>query len=172
MPYRNLAKLTSLSSVAVHKRVLELVKQGIINRFQAEIDIRAIKGTSIMVFGRTESSSPSQLYNSLAENDCTSMVLLGSGDYFYIGTMLRISLPTGVVHRFRSGRRADAAGRCRNPHDTAFGRAYGRHPDPSEISPLEVRMISALRNDARKRTTDVAKELGVTARPSLPSSRR
>ena len=36
-------------------------------------------------------------------------------------------------------------------------------PDPSEISPLEVRIISALRNDARKRTTDVAKELGVTS---------
>jgi DNA-binding Lrp family transcriptional regulator len=44
------------------------------------------------------------------------------------------------------------------------GKRMADIPDPGEISPLEVRIISALRDDARKRTTDVAKEIGVTAR--------
>ncbi len=164
MPYRNLAKLTSLSSVAVHKRVLELVKQGIINSFQAEIDIRAVKGTSIMVFGRTESPSPSQLYNALAANDCTSMVLLGSGNYVYIGAMLRsVSELESYIEFVRdAGRMPQAVAGIHTIRPS--GKRMADIPDPSEISSLEVRIISALRNDARKRTTDVAKEVGATAR--------
>jgi DNA-binding Lrp family transcriptional regulator len=164
MPYRNLAKLTGLSPVAVHKRVLELINQGIINKFQAEIDIRALKGMSIMVFGRSESSSPSQLSQALAENDRTSMVLFGSGNYVYVGAMLRsVSEMEHYIEFVRdAGKMPQAVAGIHTIRPS--GKRMADIPDPGEISPLEIRIISALRDDARRRTTDVAKELGVTAR--------
>jgi DNA-binding Lrp family transcriptional regulator len=164
MPYRDLAKLTGLSSVAVHKRVQELIDVGIINKFRAEIDIRALKGVSIMVFGRSESSSPSQLCQALAQNNSTSMVLFGSGNNVYVGAMLRsISHLEPYIEFVRE------AGRM--PHAIAgihtirpSGERLADIEERDEISPLELRIISALKDDARKRTTDVAKEVGVTAR--------
>jgi DNA-binding Lrp family transcriptional regulator len=164
MPYRDLAKLTGLSPVAVHNRVQELADRGIINKFQAEIDIRALKGLGIMVFGRTESSSPSQLSQALQQNDSTSMVLFGSGGHIYVGAMLRSisDLEPYIDFVRKAGQMPQAIAGIHTIRPS--GKRMVDMPEPGEISPLEVRIIAALRDDARRRASDVAKELGVTAR--------
>lgn len=58
MPYRLLGRTVGISSVAAHKRVQELMASGIIDGFRAEIDIRALRGASVMVFGHSEMASP------------------------------------------------------------------------------------------------------------------
>ncbi|MBI0584370.1 MAG: hypothetical protein ISF22_09115 [Methanomassiliicoccus sp.] len=73
----------------MHKRVQELKASGIIEGFYAEIDIRAARGTSIVVFGRSGTSSPTELYKALGADDQASMVLVGSGNFVFVGAMLR-----------------------------------------------------------------------------------
>jgi len=164
MPYRDLAKLTGLSSVAVHKRVQELARSGVINGFKAEIDIRALRGASIMVFGRSDIPSASELSDVLSKDERTSMVLVGSGNYVYVGGILRsiTDLESFVEFVRTSGKMPQAIAGLHTTRPS--GVKVTDIQDPSEITPLEMRIIASLRNDARKRTTDVAKELGVSAR--------
>jgi DNA-binding Lrp family transcriptional regulator len=164
MPYRDLGRLVGLSSVAAHKRVQELVDAGVINGFRAEIDIRAVRGVSIMVFGRSEMASPGRLCEDLAKNDRTSMVLFGSGNQVYVGAVLRSlsELEPYIEFVRTSGRMPQAIAGIHTIRPS--GERLADVQDPGELSPLELRIISALRDDARRRTTDVAKEVGVTAR--------
>ncbi len=164
MPYKNLAKLTGISAVAVHKRVQELVKQGVIAGFRAEIDVRAVKGMGIMVFGRSETTMPSRLCEALAEDDRTSMILIGSGNYIYVGAILRsIAELESYLQFVRSvGKMPQAVAGLHTVRPS--GLRVSDISDPGQIMPLELRIISSLHNDARKRTTEVAEELGVSAR--------
>jgi Lrp/AsnC family leucine-responsive transcriptional regulator len=162
--YKDLGKLTGLSAVAVHNRVHDLMGSGIIGGFQAEIDIRALKGSSLMIFGRTEINSPTELCKALGANDSTSMVLIGSGNYVYIGAMVRsISGLEEYLSFVRSvGRMPQAVAGIHTIRPS--GAKMTDIPDVGNITPLEMRILAALRNDARKRTTDISSELGVSAR--------
>ncbi len=164
MPYRLLGKLVGLSPVAVHKRVQELMASGIIDGFRAEIDIRALRGASVMVFGRSEISSPKQLFQALGADDSTSMVLVGSGNFVFVGAMLRsftdLERYLDFVRREGKMPQAEAGLHTIRPSGVRMTDIQ----DPGEITPLEMRIIASLRNDARKRAADVAAELGVSAR--------
>lgn len=168
-PYHAIAKQLGISTVAVHKRVQSLVGQGIIGAFRAEVDIRAVRGASVMVFGRSEAASTSQLCDTLATDDSTSMVLLASGNFVYVGAMLRsISDLERYLEFVRSAGQMPKA--VAGLHTTRpSGLRMTDIPDPGAVSPLEMRIIASLRHDARKRTTEVAKELGIT--PRMVSSR-
>lgn len=81
--------MVGICSVAAHKRVQELRDSGMINGSSAEIDIRALRGAFIMVFGRTGISSPTLLHQVLGSNKHKSMILIGSSNYVFRGAMLR-----------------------------------------------------------------------------------
>jgi DNA-binding Lrp family transcriptional regulator len=164
MPYRRLGHLVGLSPVAAHKRVQELVASGVIEGFRAEIDIRALRGAPIMVFGRSEMSSPTQLRQALGADDSTSMVLVGSGNFVFVGAMLRsIDRLEQYLDFVRGeGRIPDAVAGLHTVRPSGE-RVIDPH-DIGEITPLEMRIIASLRDDARKRAADVAAELGVSAR--------
>lgn len=164
MPYRQLGKMAGLSSVAVHKRVQEMMASGIIDGFRAEIDIRALRGASIMVFGRSDISSPRQLFQALGADDSTSMVLVGSGSFVFVGAMLRSFTDLERYLEFvrKEGRMPQATAGLHTIRPS--GVRMTDIQDPGEITPLEMRIIASLRNDARKRAADVAAELGVSAR--------
>jgi len=162
--YRDLAKDTGMSSVAVHKRVQDLVRSGVINGFHGEIDIRALKGVSLMVFGRSEQSSPSQLYKDLSADDSTSMVLFSSGGYVFVGGMLRsISDLERYLEFVRTaGRMPEASAGLHTIRPS--GVRMADIAEPGAITPLEMRIISSLRHDSRRPATEIAEELGLTAR--------
>jgi DNA-binding Lrp family transcriptional regulator len=164
MPYRLLGRTVGLSSVAAHKRVQELMASGIINGFRAEIDIRAVHGASIMVFGHSEISSPKQLIQALGADDSTSMVLVGSGNFVFVGAMLRSLTDLERYLEFvkREGKMPQAVAGIHTMRPS--GVRMTDIQDPGDITPLEMRIIASLRNDARKRAAEVAAELGVSAR--------
>ncbi len=162
--YRSLGKIVGISSVAAHKRVQELRDSGIINGSSAEIDIRALRGASIMVFGRTGISSPTLLHQVLGSDEHTSMILIGSGNYVFIGAMLRsiseLERYLEFVRREGQIPRAVAGLHTIRPS----GVRMTDIKDPGEISPLEMRIIASMRKDARKQAVDIARELGLSAR--------
>jgi DNA-binding Lrp family transcriptional regulator len=162
--YKDLGKLTGLSTVAVHNRVHDLMELGIIGGFRAEIDIRALNGASIMMFGRSEVTSPTELCQLLSANDSTSMVLIGSGNFVYVGAMVRsVSRLEDYLQFVRTaGRMPQAIAGIHTIRPS--GLRMTDIPDIGGITPLEMRILASLRDDARRRTTDIASELGVSAR--------
>lgn len=162
--YRLLGQQTGLSPVAVHKRVQDLLATGIIDGFRAEIDIRALRGASIMVFGRSDISSPSQLCEALKANESTSMLLVGSGNFVFVGAMLRSIADLEDYLEFvrKEGGMPQAVAGLHTIRPSGV-RMADIH-DPGDITPLEMRIIASLRTDARKRAADIGDELGVSAR--------
>lgn len=162
--YKDLGKLTALSTVAAHNRVHDLMQQGIIEGFQAEIDIRALRGASLMIFGRTEMTSPTELCRALSADDSTSMVLIGSGNFVYVGAMMRSVAQMEQYLQFvrTVGKIPQAIAGIHTIRPS--GMKMTDIADPGQITPLEMRIIASLRKDSRKRTTDIAAELGVSAR--------
>ncbi|MHC1680378.1 MAG: AsnC family transcriptional regulator [Methanomassiliicoccales archaeon] len=162
--YRDLSKDMAMSSVAVHKRVQDLMRIGVINGFRGEIDIRALRGVSLMVYGRTEQSSTSQLYKDLSSDECTSMVLYGGGGYVFVGGMFRsISDLERYLHFVRTaGKMPDASAGLHTIRPS--GVRMSEIAEPGAITPMEMRIIASLRHDARRPATEIAEELGLTAR--------
>lgn len=162
LSYADLAKVLGMSVPAVHKRVKDLMDQGVIGGFVADIDITAVGGISIMAFGHSVAANTVEVADTLIANENTWQVLLGSGNQVFVNAFLR--------------------GESDLDNYLGFFREVARVPDPvlgvhmlrpegvkitnrtRELTPLELRIISSLHNDSRKQLSDVANEVGVSAR--------
>jgi len=161
-PYKELARELGMTVPAAYKRVQGLVDAGIVRGFVAEVDISALKGLPVMVFGHSEAPLLSRTVDRLAENDAIASVLFGGGNQLYVNAFLRgVGDIDGLLETVR------ARGQVPRP-------VLGMHmvrPDgvrvPSEgasLSPLDLRILRSLRSDSRKKLTEVASEVGVSAR--------
>jgi Lrp/AsnC family leucine-responsive transcriptional regulator len=161
-PYKELARDLGMTVPAAYKRVQGLVDAGIVRGFVAEVDISALNGLPVMVFGRSEAPLLSRAVDGLAENDAIASVLFGGGNQMYVNAFLRGAGDIdGLLDTVR------ARGQVPRP-------VLGMHmvrPDgirvPSggtALSPLDLRILRALRSDSRRKLTEVASEVGVSAR--------
>lgn len=161
-PYQQLAGVLGISIPAVHKRVQELMAKGVIGAFVTEIDITAVGGLSVMAFGRSDAPLIARAMDDLRGDGSTWMVLAGSGNQLFVNAFLRSASDLeGYLSFFRT------AGQVRDP-------TIGIHmlrpegvkliENPRDISPLERRIVTSLHRDSRKQLSDVAVEVGVSAR--------
>ena len=163
-PYERLAHSLGISVPAVHKRLLNLVNSGVISAFTAEIDIMSLGASTATVFGRSRLPDPSACFEALGKNENTWLVLLGAGSMVYAFSYLRGAEELGEYAGFvRSA--ADLESCTAGLHSIRPGEARIMTPgDGVAISPLEKRIIRSLRADARKRASEVAEEVGVSAK--------
>jgi DNA-binding Lrp family transcriptional regulator len=161
-PYGELAKTLGMSIPAVHKRVRELMGEGVLNAFVTEIDITAVGGLSVMAFGRSEAPSTIEVADRLSSDDSTWMVLLGSGNQVFVNAFLRRADELeGYLDFFRK------AGQVPEPTlGVHMLRPEGAKltENPRTLSPLELRIVGSLHRVSRKQLSDVAAEIGVSAR--------
>lgn len=162
IPYTELSKLLGMSVPAVHKRVRELAEQGVIGGFVADVDITAVGGISVMAFGRSDAPNTVEVADALNANDSTWMVLLGGGNQVFVNAFLHGEEELeGYLEFFRKTARV--------PHPSLG--VHMLRPEgvkitahPRELTPLELRIIGSLHTDSRKQLSDVAGEVGVSAR--------
>ena len=162
VPYTELAKAVGISVPAVHKRVRELVDDGIIGGFVANIDITAVGGLSIMAYGRSKATNPIEVADTLAEHDSTWMVLLGGGNQVFVNAFLRSAAEMETYRDFFM-RTAAVDAPTMGIH---MLRPEGvRLPDvTNELTPLELRIISSLHHGSRKQHSEIAEDIGISAR--------
>ncbi len=86
--YQELAKVLGISVPAVHKRVQELMGQGVIRAFVAEIDITVVNGLSVMTFRRTEAPLATKVMDRLGKDGSTRAVLPGGRNHVFINAFL------------------------------------------------------------------------------------
>jgi DNA-binding Lrp family transcriptional regulator len=167
MPLRELAERMGISLQAVHKRMQTLLEAGIFVGTGASIPSNYLNATSVFIFGRIEGDrQPGDVVAELAKNECVGYVMLCSGNVMYVSGLLRRTVDMDgfldFVRRTCGMREAsmaiDSLGRV--------GEVRPAEPLAPEIrlSPLDLRIISSLKDDARKPYAQIGEEVGATAR--------
>jgi len=168
--FRELASKLGVSTQAVHRRVQDLMRCGVIKGTTAGISVSYLNAIPVTVFGRSNTISVENTVKRLRENELSSSVLVAGGNVIYVVGLLRnISELDGFTNFVR--RTAEIP----EPTVGIYSRDTGLAPDfmdkgakskdgHEELTPLDLRIISSLKEDARKAETDIAQEVGVSAK--------
>lgn len=159
--YRELADKLGFSVNAVHKRIQALMDQGVIRSFTAKISIYALKAIAIMVFGKSETDS-FKACEKLRKQDSTYWVGVAGGNYLYVGAYLRnITELESYVDLIKKEVIPDLTVGI-EPYYSGFKLPLA--PSTATLHPLDYQIIYSLHKNSRKRISEVADELGVSAR--------
>jgi DNA-binding Lrp family transcriptional regulator len=162
-PYHVLAKNLGITVPAVHKRVRSLMDEGIIRSFNASIDIRSVGGRSVLLFGRSGLSDIDGAMEGLRSEGSSWLVLLSGDDKVHLFAFLREDDDQG---RFT----ADITGILDLSEYSLMTHAIrpvSHNPldvTTQALTPLEGRILAAMKDDSRKNCAEIAEELGITAK--------
>ncbi len=168
--FRDLAGKLGVSTQAVHRRMQELMRCGVIRGTTAGISIRYLGAVPVIIFGRSNTASIDHTVKKLRENELSSSVLVAGGNYLYVVGLLRniseldtytdfvkrvaeISEPTVGIYSLDAGLAPDF-----------IDGGTKRKENYEKLSPLDLRIVASLREDARKPIGDIAQETGVSAK--------
>jgi len=163
LPYSELADRLNMSVNAAHKRLQALMQEGIIRVFTAKISLFALHSLHVLVFGKSGATSFDEVRAQLGSHEATYWVAIAGGNYLYVGAYLR---NIEELEPFVAFVRTHAS----MPEATVGIEAppvmppLGSLPHETALSSLDYQIIYALRTDARKHVSDVAAEIGVSAK--------
>jgi DNA-binding Lrp family transcriptional regulator len=164
LSYGALAEKLGLSVNAVHKRIHSLIETGVIRKFTAKLGALAVNFVNVFIWGTSQLNSLQGLPDKLKTQGSIYWLAVGGGKYLYIGAYLRnINELEPLVSYIRK-----EAGIT----DPTVGiMAALPLPFPANLESidttlcdLDYRIIGSLRDNARKAISDVADELGVSAK--------
>jgi len=162
--YRELADRLGISVQAVHRRIQLLRGQGIITGFTANISMRYLGAVRVDVVGQTQSDSIDEVVAALGKDDRVVTTLEASGHVLYVNGVLRdISELDDFVEFVRHAAEIPKPSVAIETGGPWVPRPANGRAEVRTLSDLDIRIIRALHTDARKSTTDVASELGVSA---------
>lgn len=171
MHFRELAKRLGISRQAVHRRMQVLTGIGVIKGAIAGISIAYLDAVPVAVSGRSRTASIEETLDRLGESELTRRVVVAGGNYLYVVGFLRniseldsyvefvkraaeMPEPTVGIYclddRLMSGYSVDGAGRRKQSY--------------KELSPLDLKIIASLKDDARRPTAEIADMVGVSAK--------
>jgi len=161
LTYSELAEAVGTSVQTVHRRIKSLSEQGVIVGFEASVSLPAVHGVWVTAFGVSKADSVEKTVADLVKDDRTDMVFTASGKMLYVhGALRRITDLEGYV-RF-----VQKAGLMPDAQVGIMGEVpqVPLSLDRPVLYPLDLKIISALKHDARRPTADLAEELGVAPR--------
>jgi DNA-binding Lrp family transcriptional regulator len=162
--YRELADTLNLSVTAVHSRVQSLVELGVIRKFTAKIGLGALQAVHVMIFGPSKINLLHDLNLKLAKHGSIYWLALGGGNFLYIGAYLK---NIGELETLVNYVKEKAALLEPTVGITSFAplyppAAYSVHD--TTLYSLDYQIIRSLKDNSRKATSEVAEELGVSAK--------
>ncbi len=163
-PYRELAEILHLSINAVHKRIQELIKIGILRNFTTKINLSVFE-TSIVpvwIWGKSEGKSLDEIIAKLGKDSSTYWVSVASGNVFYLGAYLQDISKLDPYLDF-----VKKQGQILDPTVAIFCLPVHTPSLTSRkqiLSSLDYQIIYALHKNSRRSLTEVSKELGITAK--------
>lgn len=160
--YSDLADALDLSVQAVHRRIQLLQGSKIILGTTVTLSTQYLEAVPVTIYGRSTGGTKAEITRGFESNDRISGVLFGSGGVLTINVLLRrISELNEVLN--------DVMETARMPYPWAGIEIIRENViDPATmatepLSSLDRRIIFSLARDGRKPSTEVAKELNVTA---------
>lgn len=163
LSYAELANKLNLSINAVHKRIQHLIETGVIHKFTAKVSILASQAIVVYIFGPSQLGNFQDLPGKFRSQGSIYWLTIGSGKFVYIGAYIRnLSELEPLVSYVK--KEAELT-------DPTIALAQPIQPPPGVVTPtdlalcdLDYKIISSLKDDARKALADVANELGVSAK--------
>jgi DNA-binding Lrp family transcriptional regulator len=157
--YRELGEVLGLSANAVHKRVQALVDAGIISRFTVSLTPTALPQLWVRISGQSTDVSMDEAVKRLGDNPNTSSVGVASGNFLRVTGVLRdvSGLNRYVSFVIREGRLIDPE----------YGLMEIRHAGEQSqvrLTGTDYRILASLQENSRKQISDVALELGISAK--------
>jgi len=164
MSNRELAERLNLSVNAVHKRIQTLIELGVIRKFTAKLSLFKLGGVIIQIFGVSTALTIETLPEKISKNNCVYWVALAGGNYLYIGAYLR---NLSDLESFVDFIKTEA--KIPNPIVGIVSSPFTGHdiPVPAHdvsLTPLDHKIIHSLHDDSRKAISDIAEELGMSAK--------
>ncbi len=160
--YRELADHLEMSVQAVHRRIQLLQESKVLMGFTTTLAMPYLEAIPVTIHGRAPGRTKKEIAAALEKNELVSGVLFGSGGVLVISALLRkVSELDRLIDTIRS-----TTGMVQPWVGIETVRSSGSRPGTTTsepLTPLDMRIVASLARDARKASTDVAKELGVTA---------
>ncbi|MCW4024871.1 MAG: AsnC family transcriptional regulator [Candidatus Bathyarchaeota archaeon] len=160
--YRELADKLDLSVTAVHNRIQALIDHGVIPRFNASPSFLAQNAVHVIIFGNSKANIIRAVKPKLEAHGSIYWLAVGGGNVLYIGAYLRDIAELDALVRFV---RENA-----EISEPTVGLTVSPLPANIQIDKvpklceLDYKIIRSLKDDARKATSIIAEELGVSAK--------
>jgi DNA-binding Lrp family transcriptional regulator len=162
LSYCELAHRLNLSVTAVHARIQSLVELGVIRRFTARVSLGALEAVHVMIFGVSRIVPLHDLNEKLAKHGSIYWLAIGGGNFLYVGAYLKniseLEPLVSYVKEF-AGLQEPTVG------ITSFSSVpFAPNPYSSTLHELDYQIIRSLKDNSRKAISDVAEELGISAK--------
>jgi DNA-binding Lrp family transcriptional regulator len=137
----------------------------------AGISIPYLDAVPVTVFGRSTAASIEKTLDKLGESEFTRRAVVTGGNFFYVVGFLRNISELGSYVEFvkRAGEMTEPTVGI-NCLDDGLSPDYSvdgvgkRKQSYKELSPLDLKIIASLKDDARRPVTDIADMVGVSAK--------
>ena len=163
LPYAELAEKLNLSVNAVHKRIQLLIEAGVICKFTAKVSLPAAKAIVVFVSGTSQLESFQHLPDKLRIQGSIYWLALGGGKFVYIGAHLRSLNDLDPLVNFVK-KEAQIPEPTVGIMSASLPFSATQKPVDSTLCDLDYRIIRSLKDNSRKAVSDVAIEVGVSAK--------
>ncbi len=157
LTYRELAEMTNMSISAIHKRIRSLVDGGIINAFIARPSVMALKCLWVLIFGTSNAKSIDAVSKELGQHESIYFIGIAGGKFLYIVAFLRDISELQDYTTYVS-----KTSQISEPTIGIINVPYLTLPEP--LTTLDYKILKTLNRDARKPITDIADDVGLSAK--------
>jgi len=155
--YRELAEIINMSVSSTHKRINKLIDDEVIETFTARPSAIALKYLSIVIFGTSNAKSLDAVSKELGQHVNIYSVAIATGKMLYISSYLRDITGLRDFSTYIS-----KTASISEPTVGIMDIPYITTPEP--LTTLDYKILKALNRDSRKPVTDVADDVGLSAK--------
>jgi DNA-binding Lrp family transcriptional regulator len=157
LTYRELAEITNLSVSAVHKRIKKLEDEGIILSYIAQPSIIALKYLFVLIFGTSKAKSMDAVSKELGQHESIRFIGVAGAKFLYITAYLK---NISELQEFSSY--VSNSAQISDPTIGIINMPYMTTPEP--LTSIDYKILKTLNRDSRKPITDIADDVGVSAK--------
>ena len=155
--YRELADMTDMSVSAIHKRIRRLVDDGFITTFIARPSFIALKFLLVLIYGTSNAKSMDEVSKELGQHESIHYIGISGGKYLQVSAFLR---DLSELQEF--GSYVSKTAHISEPTIAIVNLPYLTLPEP--LTSIDFKILKTLNRDARKSLTDIADDVGISAK--------
>ncbi len=157
LTYRELANMIDMSVSAIHKRIKSLEDDGTILAYIARPSQIALKYMYVIIFGMSKAKSMDLVSKELGQHEGVNMVCIMAGKFLYIKVYIR-----NISDLQEYSSHISRVAHIREPKIGIVNVPYITTPEP--LTSIDFKILKTLNRDARKLFTDIADDVGISAK--------
>ncbi len=169
MPLRDISKKLRVSRQTVNKRMQALARLGVFRNIGVSVHPSYLDSLSVLMFGKSRTASVERTLDRLGQSDLVYQVEVAGGNFLYVFGCLRNASELSEFVEF-----VKQAAEMPEPTVGLPSYMVGMNPEwvngPRQrpqyrmLSPLDMRIIVALRCDVRLPVAEIAKRVGASTK--------